>query len=119
MFTQEAGSQCEEAALRYLLDQGLKYVGKNYRCRVGEIDLIMRDGQYFVFVEVRARMSNQYGGGLGSITKAKRGKILKATMHYLLVHQLQDKFPVRFDVVSIDGPEGHVSWIKDAFGVDY
>lgn len=119
MITQQAGQLAEDKALAYLNEKGLKLVSRNYSCRLGEIDLIMRDKNYLVFIEVRQRTSMQYGGGIGSITYAKRQKIIKTTSYYLLKHQLQDKYALRFDVVSIDSKSGTITWLKDAFGVDY
>ena len=119
MITQETGQRAEQHALDYLINQGFKLVCRNYHCRLGEIDLIMRDQKYLVFIEVRSRTSTSFGGGLGSITYAKRQKIIKTTSHYLLKNKIQDRHPIRFDVVSIDGKSGIVTWLKDAFGADY
>jgi putative endonuclease len=117
--TLELGQDAEQKALNYLLAQGLKCVTRNYRCRLGEIDLIMRDKEYLVFIEVRARVSSDYGGGIASITYAKRQKIIKTTSHYLLSNKITDKYPVRFDVISLDGAVGGITWVKDAFSVGY
>lgn len=114
----ETGKKAEQKALDYLKQQGLVPVTQNYRCRMGEIDLIMRDGPYFVFVEVRARKSWAYGGGIESVTYAKQQKIMRTTEHYLRKHGLGEKHPVRLDVVSIDGQSGRLTWLKDAFSAD-
>ena len=115
----KAGFVAEEAARHYLITQGLQWVESNFRCRLGEIDLIMRDGSYLVFIEVRSRTSMTFGGGIASITYAKRQKIIKTTSHYMIKYKINDKFPIRFDVISIDGTSGVITWIKDAFGADY
>jgi putative endonuclease len=117
--TREKGRIAEEQALAYLVAQGLKPVTQNYNCKLGEIDLIMRDRDYLVFIEVRARVSANFGGGIGSITYAKRQKIIKSASHYMLTHKVQDKWAMRFDVISIDGKSASITWIKDAFGMDY
>ncbi|KTD11838.1 hypothetical protein Lgra_1296 [Legionella gratiana] len=117
--TQEKGRVAEEKALAYLTKQRLKLVMKNYHCRFGEIDLIMNDSNYLVFIEVRSRASNQFGGGISSVTYTKRQKILKTAGCFLLEHQKYNQFALRFDVVSIDGKSASISWIKDAFGTDY
>lgn len=117
--TQQTGQIAEERALEYLTVKGLKLVTRNYTCRLGEIDLIMRDMDYLVFIEVRSRINTNFGGGVASITYAKRQKIIKTTSHYMIKNQLHDKFPLRFDVISIDGEAGSITWIKDAFGADY
>lgn len=119
MITQETGHLAEQKALDYLMNQGLKLVMRNYSCRVGEIDLIMREGSYLVFIEVRARSSINFGGGIASVTYAKRQKIIKTTAHYMIKHKIHDQFPIRFDVLSIDGKSEVITWIKDAFGADY
>lgn len=119
MSTIQTGLAAEQKALSYLLDHGLKLVCQNYSCRLGEIDLIMRDGNYLVFIEVRSRTNQDYGGGMASITYAKRQKIIKTTSHYLIKHKLQERFPIRFDVISIDGKSELITWLKDAFNADY
>lgn len=119
MFTREKGHCAEEKALQYLTTQGLKLVTQNYYCKLGEIDLIMRDKDYLVFIEVRSRVSAEFGGGMVSITYAKRQKIIKSALHYLMIHKRQNKFAVRFDVISIDGVSAAITWIKNAFGIDY
>jgi putative endonuclease len=117
--TQKIGEEAEQKALDYLTKQGLNLVARNYRCRLGEIDLVMNDRVHLIFIEVRARATSDFGGGLASITYAKRQKIIKTTSHYLLTQNIKEQQPVRFDVVSIDGPAGRLIWIKDAFNVDY
>ena len=109
------GFAFEEIAKNYLIDKGLKYKSSNYRCKIGEIDLIMHDGVYLVFVEVRARNSSKYGNALESITLTKQTKIRNTADYYLLVNKLHEKYPVRFDVVSIQGNQPEIQWIKNAF----
>ncbi|RUR10422.1 YraN family protein [Legionella sp. km772] len=116
---QKTGQLAEQRALDYLRDQGLKLITRNYHCRLGEIDLIMNDPVYLVFIEVRARASKDFGGGLASITYAKRQKIIKTTAHYLVTHKIKEEQAIRFDVVSIDGRGGDLTWVKDAFTTDY
>lgn len=115
----EKGRVAEQMALSYLTEKNLKLVSQNYSCRLGEIDLIMRDGMYLVFIEVRSRVSAGFGGGLESVTYAKRQKIIKSAMHYLVNHKEQSKLAMRFDVLSIDGKLSSITWLKDAFGMDY
>ena len=118
MIPQERGRIAEEKALAYLLAQGLKLIRQNYSCRLGEIDLIMRDRNCLVFIEVRSRISKNFGGGLGSITYTKKQKIIKSASYYLLTQNMQT-WALRFDVISIDGKAASITWIKDAFGMDY
>jgi putative endonuclease len=119
LLTIETGHDAETKAQHYLNQQGLKSLTRNYRCRWGEIDLIMQDGPYVVFVEVRHRHSHEFGDGVASITYAKKQKIIKTTSYYLIQFKLYDRVPIRFDVVSIHGKTGDITWIKDAFGTDY
>lgn len=109
------GLAAEETARQYLTAQGLKWVESNYRCKLGEIDLIMRDKDYLVFVEVRKRASSAYGSAIESITYGKQQKLLKTASLYLLTHKLNDRVKARFDVVSIEGKKPELIWIKDAF----
>ncbi|SDA69424.1 MULTISPECIES: YraN family protein [unclassified Janthinobacterium] len=106
---QERGRQAEDDALAYLLLQGLVLLQRNYLCRGGELDLIMRDGASVVFVEVRLRSSAAYGGALASITPAKQRRMVLAAQTWLLG---QKRLPAcRFDALCIDG--GHISWLKN------
>lgn len=112
------GTHAESLARSYLLKQGLTFVAHNFRSRLGEIDLIMRDKETLVFIEVRARTSNAYGGALSSVTISKQRKLVKTALYYLLKHNLHDKLPTRFDVVSLDGAQQQITWVKNAFDAD-
>lgn len=111
---QRLGQQGENRALEYLTEQGLKLIERNYRCRLGELDLIMRDGECVVIVEVRQRTRGDYGGALASISPAKQRRIIQAARHLLMIKPALAEAPVRFDVVGID-PQGRTRWIRDAF----
>ncbi|MBA2657277.1 MAG: YraN family protein [Tatlockia sp.] len=115
----KTGFAAEERARAYLQQQGLQWLESNYRCRLGEIDLIMRDGNYLVFVEVRARVSSAYGGAVASVTRSKQQKLIKTALSYLLVKNLQDSQPMRFDVLGFDGSGSQLNWVKNAFGLDF
>lgn len=119
MSTQQSGQVAEEKALEYLLKKNLQLVTRNYNCRLGEIDLVMREGSYLVFIEVRFRTNSSFGGGIASITYAKKQKIIKTAYHFIMKYKLESQCPLRFDVVSIDGQLGEITWLKDAFGADY
>jgi putative endonuclease len=108
---QAAGGAAEEAAARFLERQGLAIVARNYRTRMGEIDLVARDGATLVFVEVRMRSSADYGGGAESIGWRKRSRIEAAARQYLA--NLRREPACRFDVVTLDG--GTPVWLKGAF----
>ncbi|MFA5959649.1 MAG: YraN family protein [Tatlockia sp.] len=113
------GLAAEEKARHFLIKKGFQWIESNYRCRWGEIDLIMRDKNYLVFIEVRARTSSAYGGAAASITYSKRQKLIKSAEHYLLTKKWQGNCPVRFDVVSMDGANSEMEWINNAFGMDF
>lgn len=115
------GEDAEAACIRYLKSQGLKLLSTNFSCRLGEIDIIMLDDNMLVFVEVRFRKNNNFGGGLESITAAKQRKLRRTAELYL---QQNDKHKnARFDVVSMsknnqtsnNKQEYTFDWIKNAF----
>lgn len=119
IFSRRSLGQCAEyLASAYLKRKGLKLLQHNYRCKLGEIDLIMQDKQSLVFVEVRYRKSSTCGGAAASITTEKQRKIRLAARHYLLHHKNLKLFAVRFDVVTIEGnlfQKPFFVWIKQAF----
>ncbi len=108
------GRDAETRAAKFLEDQGLHIVARNYRSRFGEIDLIARDGTTLVFVEVRARGSNTFGGAAASITAAKRGKLVRTALQYLATQGRTP--PCRFDAVLQGGRASPIEWVRDAFG---
>ena len=95
------GSAAEAIAARHLSERGLAIVERNARSRFGEIDVVARDGDTLVFVEVRLRRSDRYGGAAASITPAKRAKLVAAAGRYLA--RLPRAPACRFDVVLLDG----------------
>jgi putative endonuclease len=106
------GENAEEQAYHFLLAQGLQPVCRNFRCKHGELDLIMLDKQTLVIVEVRFRKTDKYGSALESVTQKKQSRIIAATHLYLSINKT-DK-PIRFDVVAISG-NGAINWIQNAF----
>lgn len=108
------GGDAEACAAAFLEAKGLKIIARNYRCRFGEIDLIARNGATVVFVEVRARTSQAYGGAAESITPAKRKRLLAAARHYLA--RQGTHCACRFDVVLMSGSTNEIEWIANAFG---
>jgi putative endonuclease len=106
------GSATEEQACQFLMSQGLKLVDRNFRCPIGELDLVMLDGKTLVIVEVRYRKNNRYGGAEASVTRQKQAKIIAATHYYLTQHKTGAS--IRFDVVAITG-DNPLNWIKNAF----
>lgn len=110
---QRQGQDWEQRALAHLQGHGLTLVEANYRCRSGEIDLILRQGEELVFVEVRQRASASHGGAAASITPAKRARVVRAAQTYLA--QFPRIPPCRIDVVAIDGDT--VNWLRGAIEV--
>ena len=108
------GGPAEDLAAAFLERQGLRILERNYRCRFGEIDLVARSGELLVFVEVRARTSEAFGGAASSITATKRRRLVAAARHYLATHRADRA--CRFDVVLVRGAEQQVEWLTDAFG---
>ena len=106
------GENAEELAHNFLIKQGLKPVCRNFRCKQGELDLIMTDQQTLVIIEVRFRKTDTYGSAVESITPKKQSRIMAATHVYLSSRKTD--CPIRFDVAAISG-NGHINWIKNAF----
>ncbi len=113
------GETAEQDACQFLLKQKLKLVCKNFRCRYGEIDLIMQDKQSLIFIEVRYRHNHRFGSGAESITPTKQQKLIKAAQYYLQQTATTAQFATRFDVISMssgnNNNESKIDWIKDAF----
>lgn len=110
---QQQGQAAESQACRHLQQQGLELIERNYRCRQGEIDLIMREKQSIVFVEVRYRSNANFGGAAASVDQRKQAKLIGAASYYLQLHPVLAQQPARFDVVAITPTT--LEWIRDAF----
>jgi putative endonuclease len=117
------GERTETLALHHLQSAGLKLIARNFRCRVGEIDLVMLDGDCLVFVEVRCRKTGPFAPGrfpsaIQSIGPHKIRKLTKAALFFLARNKSFSRHTVRFDVVAYDGPDPdryRLQWMKDAF----
>jgi putative endonuclease len=112
---QASGHDAEERACDYLQTRGLRLLERNYRCRQGEIDLVMEDGESLVFVEVRLRRNPNFGGALMSVDFAKRRRLTACAQQYL--QHLPRPRAARFDVIAIDAGED-IQWIRNAFEAD-
>ena len=106
------GELQELEALKLLQRAGLELLSRNFRTRSGEIDLIMKDKDTLVFVEVRYRKSIHYGDGADTVTRQKQQRLTKAAQAYLQQHHYQG--PCRFDVVALSSQHSP-DWIKNAF----
>lgn len=112
------GAAVEAAAQAHLRDAGLRPVTTNARYRGGEIDLIMRDGDVVVFVEVRYRANDRFGGGAASVDRSKRRKLVLAAQLFLQSHPWLAEQPCRFDVVEGSGDPPQLNWLRDAFRLE-
>ena len=117
--TRGIGQRGEDAAARYLEARGLRLLERNYRCRGGEVDLVMLEGDTLVLVEVRLRSSAEFGGAAASVGPRKQRRFALAARHLLMTRPAFRDLPMRFDVVALEtGPEGpRLDWIRDAFRV--
>jgi putative endonuclease len=114
MTTRATGRRAEQLARDFLRRQGLKRVNENWSCRHGEIDLIMREREVLVFVEVRFRRNSRFGTPAATVGPIKQRRLVLAAHHYL--QRLGRQPPCRFDIIAITAePEWQVEWIRNAF----
>jgi putative endonuclease len=114
----EAGAAGEAAALEYLTRKGLQLLLRNYRCRGGEIDLVMLDGATLALIEVRLRSDLRYGGAAASVDTRKQQRLVFAARHLLLTQSNLARYRARFDVMALTpqaGRETKIEWLRDAF----
>ncbi|MDT8385415.1 MAG: YraN family protein [Gammaproteobacteria bacterium] len=115
------GDEAEAAACHYLQSQGLHLIERNFLCKRGEIDLVMRQADTTVFVEVRYRQNSRYGSGAESVDWRKQAKLLATAEYYLQQHPRAAKGACRFDVVALSaqhpqpGTDWTIDWIENAF----
>jgi putative endonuclease len=114
------GARIEALARDFLQRHGLEPIAANANYRGGELDLVMRDGDMLVFIEVRYRRSSGFGGGAGSVDANKRRKLVHAASQFLAAHREYSRAPCRFDVMDASGePEAPTfDWLRDAFRAD-
>ena len=113
MNTRKKGAEYEQTAIEYLQRQGVEILEHNYRNRRGEIDIIGRDGEYTVFVEVKYRRDASVGDPAEAVNYGKQRTICRVADYYRMVHHLGDFTPVRYDVVAICGED--ITWYQNAF----
>ncbi len=111
----QRGAQAEAAAETFLQSKGLQLIGRNYFCRFGEIDLVMRDQRQLVFIEVRYRRSNHFGGALMSVEKHKQARLIRTARHYLAYQANDVNVASRFDVIAVSAAHFGIQWVKNAF----
>ena len=108
----KVGTDYEQAVGYYLEQQGYQILEYNYRCRLGEIDMIAADGEYLVFCEVKYRQDRKKGSPLEAVDLRKQKKIYQCAAYYLVEHGMED-VPCRFDVIGIEGSK--ITHIRNAF----
>jgi putative endonuclease len=113
MDRQQIGRAAEDAAVAFLTSHGVDIVARNFRCRMGELDVIGREAATLIIVEVRMRASHRYGGAAASVDYRKQAKLLRAAALFLQQRRDLAQLRVRFDVVAVS-PAG-IEWIKHAF----
>jgi len=118
-----AGAAWEDVALGHLRRAGLDLVARNFHCRFGEIDLVMRERdaeRALVFVEVRYRADAVHGDGTASVGSAKQAKLVRAARTFLDAHPEFAALPCRFDVVGLSGPQARptLDWTRAAFDAE-
>lgn len=115
---QAVGRRGEEAARAFLRRRGVRILAENFVCAAGEIDLVGRDGDTLVFIEVKARTSNAYGPPHLAVHLRKQRQIVRAAQWYLAERRMPE-VPCRFDVLAVTFPEEsetpRVDWVRDAF----
>jgi len=113
------GSGAEAVALEYLRGQGLVLITRNFRCKGGEIDLVMLERRTLVLVEVRFRSSDKFGGAAASVTPYKQRRIIRAARYLLTQQAALRRYPARFDVIAVTPEAGawSIDWIRAAFDI--
>jgi putative endonuclease len=120
-YRKDAGIEGEAAALRFLTAKGLQLLMRNYRCRGGEIDLVMMDHTTLVLVEVRLRKDLRYGGAAASVDPRKQRRLVLAARHLMMTNAALRKLRARFDVIALTRQAGitmKLDWLRDAFRLE-
>jgi len=113
--TQELGYEAENKAVEFLRKQGMTICATNFRCKMGEIDIIAKDGTILIFAEVRYRKNLAFGTPAETVNFTKQKKLIRASQYYLQRHN--PDLPCRFDIIEIYGANHQtgINWVKDAF----
>jgi putative endonuclease len=109
------GRDAEQRAGEFLEQQGLVVLARNFRCRQGEIDLVLRDGATLVVAEIRYRADNAFGTPAETVDGRKQMKLIACARRFLQAHPALALAPLRFDVVALAGGDSRIEWIRDAF----
>lgn len=112
------GSYGEDLAVNYIKNLGYIILQKNFKCKIGEIDIVAKDSEYIVFAEVKTRYNNKYGMPCEAVTPYKQNKIFKTAQFYIMINNI-NSFKFRFDVIEVlldyNNAENHIRLIKNAF----
>jgi putative endonuclease len=114
----QRGLDCETLAVSHLQKSGVEVLARNLRCKSGELDIVARENDTLLIVEVRQRAAKDFGGALQSVTWRKRRKIIRATRYFLQANHGWRTHRLRFDVIAVEGtPDGahQINWVRDAF----
>ena len=116
MNTRKTGAGAEDAAIKYIVANGIEPVERNYTTPYGEADIIAKEGSVFVFIEVKARRNQKYGSPADAVTKRKKLRYLNIAQYYFMSKSIRD-YEVRFDVAEVYISDGkfNVNYIKNAF----
>jgi putative endonuclease len=116
----KSGEIAERKARKFLEEQGLRLLASNYSCRYGELDLVMCDEEHLVVVEIRYRRQTRFMNPAESITRTKRDRIARSTLHFMQRSADYRNHPVRFDVISVSGPLefSTMDWLPGAFTME-
>ncbi|WP_243111936.1 YraN family protein [Butyrivibrio sp. CB08] len=111
------GNTNEDLACNYLKEHGCRILERNFRCKLGEIDIIARDGPYLCFIEVKYRKDNSFGAPQEAVNYSKRRRISSVSRFYLYSKKISFDSPIRYDVIAVCASEGMLTfeWIKNAF----
>ncbi len=113
MNKRQIGGGYEKAAADFLIENGYVILEMNFRCKIGEIDIVAMDGNTLAFIEVKYRKDERYGGPFSAVNLKKQKTISKVALYYIMTHGLGEATPCRFDVVGI--LPNHIELIKNAF----
>ena len=113
MDRRQTGARAENSAAAFLESQGLRIVARNFLRRIGELDVVARDGELLVVVEVRTRADDRFGGAAASVTRGKQRRVAATTALFLAEHPELRCCRVRFDVIVVQ--DGRIEWLKHAF----
>jgi len=110
------GSPAEDRALQFLQGRGLRLLARNWRCKLGELDLVMQDGDTVAVIEVRSRRRDDYGAAIETVDRRKQARLVRATRLWLARRPELAEQPLRFDIVTLNA--GELEWRREAFDVD-